>query len=253
VEVIIEAILQFAAFGLIYGAFALLAILVHEFGHASAHLICRHRVVSIRVGPLNFEPPRKWSWSWRWKKLLSGGVLPQLRQPPGRWTSAQLFLCYLAGPVANILAALVAFRIAFGDTILSGLFGWFAIVSCLVGLGQFLPFRIGRITSDGTKLYSILLSRKRRSHLLSASSITLRLEEFSKAYREDRNEDALRLANDLIAFFNEIPGADPNQPFFQKLVKIRDHLEAHRACGETCQVEAARPLISPPTPPSPSH
>lgn len=233
---LIASIAQLAFIFLVFCVFGLLTLIVHEFGHAVADLLCGFRIVWIRVRPVQFSPPGKWTWIWRWASLRSGGVLAQLREPPGPWTVHKYFLSILAGPLANIASALVVLPFSLGYTAFSGFCVLFVAASGLFALAQLLPFQTRQMTSDGAKLFWLLFSRKRRNDYLFLLTLTLRLEELVRVLREKRHDEAFRLADAFLITYRRIPFADINSEFVGKIAKIRDTLEEHRACGEVCQV-----------------
>jgi hypothetical protein len=235
IELIAELGFIFLGFTLLGG----LAVLVHECGHAVAHLVFGHRVVWIRVGPLKFTPPRNLRWFWRWRELTSGKVFAQLRKPLGRGTAIQESVAVIAGPLANIGTALVLLPFCVGYGALSALCGWFAAVSGLVALAALMPYRAARFSSDGMKLLWLAFGKKRRDDLLFLLSVSFRLQEIRNLLEEKRCRKAFAQAEEFVEMYRQNSLAEVNSELLEKIAKLRDMIGAHRDCGETCKVAAA--------------
>ncbi len=89
-----------------------LLILIHELGHLAAARLVGIPVASFSVG----LGPKIWSWRWRWTEYsirvlpLGGYVLPAVADPDQFRAIAlrKRLVYFLGGPLANLLAALLA-------------------------------------------------------------------------------------------------------------------------------------------------
>lgn len=229
---LILVIVQYCLIVFGFTALAILAILIHELGHCATHLAFGHRIVWIRVGPLKFEPPNRWTWHWRPRDSRSGSVLAQLRSWPTSWTLTQEFLAILAGPLANILASLALLPVIFADTALSSFATIFTIVSSFVGFYNLIPFKRRGIASDGLRLCWLLFSSTRRRNAQFLLTISIRLKQLIQEARENRKQEALIHAEEFIMMYSQIPEADIHTQFLKKIADLRDCLAAHSEPGE---------------------
>ena len=67
-----------------FSTFMLAVVLVHEAGHVMAGLLCGFRIISVKVGPVQFLLPHSWQFTFRRKRFLDGSVQVQFRKMPGQ-------------------------------------------------------------------------------------------------------------------------------------------------------------------------
>jgi regulator of sigma E protease len=92
-----------------------LLVLIHELGHLAAARLVGIPVAGFSVG----LGPKVWSWRWGWTEYsiralpLGGYVLPAVENPDQfrRIAHRKRLLYFLGGPLANLVAALLAYAI----------------------------------------------------------------------------------------------------------------------------------------------
>ena len=136
-------------------------VVVHEFGHLFMGLGMGFTLESIRVGPLAFSPPFKFSFKIESKTGASGRVL--MLPPTTEQLGARALLFILGGPLANLLSGslmLILFERHQVSNLFSGL-------SLLVGFGNLIPFRRLAAVSDGKRIVMILRNKAQGERLLA--------------------------------------------------------------------------------------
>ncbi|MGC2637532.1 MAG: hypothetical protein WA294_10170, partial [Acidobacteriaceae bacterium] len=120
---------------LVYALYLLLVI-VHEAGHLTAGLICRFTPQSVRVGPVEWKraEDNKWTWKFdfRWGLLTSGHTRMATRPFRLSGICGRYLFRVLAGPFANLLAALATVPFAFDETAFGAFCKFFILGSVLV-------------------------------------------------------------------------------------------------------------------------
>lgn len=210
-------------------AFLLSLILVHELGHLTAGLLCGFRLVRIRVGPCIFEPASKlndqrltlWKWHWAMRDLCSGSVLMRATKRAMSRTSRRYFMYLLAGPLANLGVALVAFRIAGQETTIGGIAKYFVIGSVLLGVGNLLPFKRKNLESDGRKLIALLFSKEKRQALLFELTLLERIQEVRTLYQEGQIRLSCDKAEEIAIQSERVPELMASSDYRQALKDFR--------------------------------
>jgi hypothetical protein len=138
----------------------LLVILIHEGGHALGGGSSM-KLIHFVVGPFRWQRiGEKWRFEFRPATLLAfpGGtaVVPSDLNNFRHRKIVQV----AAGPVASVISGLVAAAAVFtapGHAWAADwrVFSYFATISLVVGLLNFIPFKMGRGYSDGAKLYQL--------------------------------------------------------------------------------------------------
>ena len=152
------------------------AIAFHELGHVAAGCSLGLVFQSIAIGPIVIKHE-----SSRWTVNLRSGLLSGL-------TSMSLDRIYkvrkrlivyvAAGPAAGLLlgmAALICLRLAINrdDAFLSLILTGLAGSSILINASSLLPYRIGRIASDGMRLKVLLCSKEGTRQVLATSALEM--------------------------------------------------------------------------------
>lgn len=151
-----DAVLVLVAFVLI----AWLQIVWHEAGHAIGGLLAGHRALAFGVGPLRLERQGE-RWRFRWAGSIRGiGGFALLFPREGEGTRAERAAYLLGGPLANLLAAAVAWPFAMVAPGETG--GWSETLGRIVvgtglfiGLSNLVPFLAGGWASDGRQLWKL--------------------------------------------------------------------------------------------------
>jgi len=155
-----------------FSTFMLAVVLVHEAGHVMAGLLCGFRIISVKVGPVQFLLPHSWQFTFRRKRFLDGSVQVQFRKMPGQWARWQCFGFLFGGSLTNICAALLVLPFAIRDTAMADIFAFFILASVFLAVTQLIPFEVRGIRSDGAKLIALLFSRTKRDAFLFNSAST---------------------------------------------------------------------------------
>jgi hypothetical protein len=234
--------------GVLAGLFLLLvgALVVHESGHALAALIFGFRVLHIKIGPLQIKGTdgRGLSWS-RSQASINGQVNAQFRAMPGDWGRWQAVGMVAGGPCASILPALIVIPFARETSTLANLVILFTLISALFGLAQLMPVRVGGITSDGSKLISLLFGRKKREEILFALSLKVRIDQVRDLYNAGKPREALSALESFVQRAEACPGLPSTANLRTALSQLRDHIEAELAKDNPLDGQAT------PVPPSP--
>lgn len=188
----------------------LLQMVVHELGHALVGQWMGGRILRVIVGPWRWERFRT-GMRWRKVRALKGiGGLAQTILPDGPQFNRAFALMLLGGPLANLLAAGLAWALIphlapWPLTLAAGIFAAFGL---LFGVVNLLPFRSGGFHTDGLQLLRMwtdpasLDVRRRMLRLMRASIDGLRPREYPaddlRAFDVDRLEGLERLAAQML-------------------------------------------------------
>ena len=188
----------------------LVQMLVHELGHALVGQWMGGRILRVIVGP------------WRWERFRSGmrrrksrglkgiGGLAQTVLPDGPQFQRAYALMLLGGPLANLLAAAIAWLLMpwLAPWPLTLAAGIFIVFGLLFGLLNLLPFKSGGFHTDGLQLLRIWTDpaavdvRRRMLRLMRAGIDGLRPREYPAddlaAFDVDRLEGLERLAAQML-------------------------------------------------------
>jgi len=222
---LLASIVMLAGMLLGFSVLLLAALLVHEAGHAASAVLCGFRIGAVRVGPIQIERPRSWGWTLSRNEILTGFVQVQFRKVPGQWAKWQIGAFLLGGPLANFLPVFLALPFSRGDTATANLGSLFALVSALVGVAQLIPFRARGKTSDGSKLISLLFSRRKRDELLFIFSLRAHIDEIRALFQAGQPQDALNKMQDFIRRAESIPGLPAMTQLVAHLSRIRDRVQ----------------------------
>jgi hypothetical protein len=138
-------------------------IVVHEIGHLIAGWSVGLRLVSIRFGPIKIAKPLRISLERSNDEDAWG--LVQMIPSSLKAVQIRILIMMLGGSLANLLSALVVAHflhfVAGAD--------FFILMSLAVGIGNLIPFRGGKVTSDGKR---ILTSFRRNPSLERSIAVT---------------------------------------------------------------------------------
>jgi hypothetical protein len=144
-----------------YLAAVLLVLFLHEGGHAAAGLLLRMKVVTFIVGPFRWwKQEGHWHFEFRALDLVSflgaAGVVPTDMRHFRRRKLVQV----AAGPIASLVTGLLAVWVVLHAPGHAWAAEWrvltyFATISLVVALLNFIPFKLGAGYSDGAKLYQL--------------------------------------------------------------------------------------------------
>jgi hypothetical protein len=139
---------------------------IHELGHLVGGLIVGERFDHIRIGPLRIERPHKISLVWTREALFTGRTLTLPLSTRGiRW---RLFLSTLCGPAANLVSALLTYKVLpHGDTTAIAIGQLFIAASVLAGTVNLIPMQRRGMMSDGMTLWVLLFSKAKRERLIA--------------------------------------------------------------------------------------
>lgn len=135
--------------------------LVHELGHCFAGLMAGLEFDRIRVGPLELNPYKRLTWQWNRGTIVGGHAL----MLPKSASALRIRLsAYIAGgPVANIACGVALLHIMpTGNSHFVGLCQLFLAGSFVVDFGNLVPLRRYGLSSDGMKLFMLLLNKSQR-------------------------------------------------------------------------------------------
>lgn len=203
-----------------FGALLLVSALIHEVGHVVGGLVCGFGIEGVRVGPVELHRKEGWAWEFSRSDLIGGIVLGQFRRLPGCWAALQCFGFLLAGPVANILVALILARLSSYPTMAGAFAGWLAIVSLFVGVFNLIPLKTKSGRSDGAKLFWLIFSKKRREGLIFIFGLKARVEKFKALLRNQHFQEAIVSLDELIAGLSDAPNLQAEEAI-QKFAKAR--------------------------------
>lgn len=220
---LVLALLQQALIVLGVGGLMFLCLLVHEAGHAVGGLLCGFRIEEIRVGPFGLEQRTGWKWKRSKARWIDGMVIAQFRELPGPSAVWQCVGIVSAGPLANLVVALLLAPFCLSSSIAGAFAGWLAIASVFVGVLNLFPSntRLGR--SDGSKLLRLMFSRKKRKQIIFGYCVHARIGEIFALARRGEFRQAIGKLDELAAGFLELTGTKPEEPAF--LRDLRNKLE----------------------------
>jgi len=235
-------IAEIVVFLLGLGTLGFAAIAVHEAGHAAVGLLCGFRIHGVRVGPIEAKKEKEWDWSLRKRSLIGGLVAAQFREPPGRWAGWQCFAFLIAGPMTNLLVALVLAPLSSSPTFAGAASGWFVVVSIFVGVVNLVPFNTPDGRTDGAKLISLLFSKTKRDELIFELSVMTRIAEVKALWQNQRLREARDKVNELITRLTTIPGTNDIE-VISHFTKFRNILDSALAgtrepISETATIES---------------
>lgn len=235
----IATVLELGLMVLAYIAMSLAAIAVHEAGHVVAGLLCRFRIIAVRVGPIRLFSGKGQSLSYTNWEGLSGDVSAQFREMPGRWASWQIAGFVIGGPAASLCGSLLAFAIGTSLPTGSGVLIFFAIVSLFMGVANVVPWTSRGRTSDGAKLCNLAFSRAKRQRLVELHSFTARIKEASTLCGAGKYAESLKQLEIVIAMAAAMDSSFGDQVFARKLFEFRDNLRNAAAQVDAPQTEAS--------------
>jgi Zn-dependent protease len=139
-------------------------VVIHELGHALAARTAGMQFTLFALGPLELRRNRcRWKFRFDSKMFLrragAVGALSVSARPP-RWHGASVAA---AGPAVNLVtgagALLVGLKTSFAWwPMLGGYLVLFGAVSLVYGSANLVPFRVGRLYSDGARFYQSIAS-----------------------------------------------------------------------------------------------
>jgi hypothetical protein len=150
----------------------LLAVTVHELGHALGGLCAGFRFSQLRIGPLQIDRPCRISFQRNSGTGYAGWVsmFPVRRDH----LLARAMLLVFAGPAMNFLCAGILLVLPF----LMGFFWWtFLVVSVVLGVRELLPIRRRVAVSDGRRLWLLLRSPQWSRRWLALLRLSAELRE----------------------------------------------------------------------------
>jgi len=150
------------------------AIIVHELGHLLAGWAVGFRFSSIAIGPVSLKMEYG-SLKIRGRRALPAGGYAGMHVDHVRRLRLRLLLFTLAGPTANLLsaAAIAGFLAYLKPTAGSSslLLAIFLRISVIIGLANFVPFRLGVLYPDGARIAMLLFSRAKSRRWMSLTAI----------------------------------------------------------------------------------
>ncbi len=144
---------QFAIFVALFIGEYLIAIFLHEMGHAAAVLIAGWSVEFIAVFPLGYRlKTARLGW-WLTPYADFGGVV-MFRATHNRDRARWLSVVAAGGPAVSLVTGAVCTVMASAllDGAAATIVGSFGAVSFFIGLGNLIPFRVRGVRSDGAQL-----------------------------------------------------------------------------------------------------
>jgi hypothetical protein len=126
-----------------------------------------------------------------------------------------------------------------GDSVAANIGGLFMLVSALVGVANLIPSKIRGKESDGTKVYQLLFTRKKRDELLFLCSLICRIEEVLALYKARQFQQASSKAEELVRICAAFPSLESNAGLMQRLTGLRDSLQKHSPDTEDSMDSAA--------------
>lgn len=149
-------------------------IVVHELGHLLAGWMVEFRFNSINIGPLSVRMEYG-RLKVQVRKTLPAGGYAGMHVDRVRRLRRRLLVFTAGGPSANLLsAALIASLLAYDPLPTS----WLSVagdifwkISVLIGVANFLPFRLGMLYPDGARIAMLFTSRARSRRWMSLCAI----------------------------------------------------------------------------------
>ena len=134
-----------------------LQIILHETGHLIGGLLTGYKFCSFRIG--NFQLQRE-NGALRFRRLKLAGTGGQCLMTPPEPVDGKIpvMLYNLAGPLMNLLAALLAlggYFLSGGGSVGASLLFLFALVGFYLALTNGIPLRLGPIDNDGKNAFSL--------------------------------------------------------------------------------------------------
>jgi hypothetical protein len=132
-----------------------LSLLIHESGHWIAGTALGQRCLRFLFWPVEF-----WHDGDRWKfRLIGLGRAALVSLVPSTFDGFRLqrAIILVAGPLASLIAS-VAFTVISVHCSSSIVFWFFSatVLWLVIGVGNLLPFQLGNVQSDGSKLWEVL-------------------------------------------------------------------------------------------------
>lgn len=134
-----------------------LQIILHETGHLIGGLLTGYKFCSFRIG--NFQLQRE-NGALRFRRLKLAGTGGQCLMTPPEPVDGKIpvMLYNLAGPLMNLLAALLAlggYFLSGGGSMGASLLFLFALAGLYLALTNGIPLRLGPIDNDGKNAFSL--------------------------------------------------------------------------------------------------
>jgi hypothetical protein len=203
----------------------LLAVSVHEIGHALVAACLGLRILRFRVGPfmltksVSVSHAKAWKLRREGKKWTSGEVAMRVGDLRLTHPVLRFAVATAAGPMTSLLAALLSSAVAEGPRGIAALaFQAFAGFNFMIALGTALPARTrsGRGT-DGRQIW--LACRKNTRHVILAQlTVIARFQELRKRFEAVDRDSARVLLTQLQADAKLLGGS--------YLQQIFQHIEA---------------------------
>ena len=203
--------------------YSLVAILIHEAGHAVAALLFGFEVVAVRVGPTDLKWEKRWSLTLNKGRWDIGFVRAQFRRVPGRWAALRCFVYILGGPLTNVCVAVLLAPFSLGSSFVGSVCGYVMLASVIVGGANLIPFKSKLGLSDGANILWILFRRRQREDFIFRLSLKARVKEIVELSRSHKFQEAIDEIDRLKARFLMLPGVNPDA--VQNLLKMRDTFE----------------------------
>ena len=134
---------------------AFAAVAIHEMGHVLGGFCAGFRFNSIRVGPLEFHRPFRFS-IYRGAGKWSGGWVNTYPTKSDHLAGRALVLV-ISGPMVSILSAFIVLVSPFPKGLIGQIF---ILASILGGLGDLLPYRTRVSISDGSRIWMLLRQKE---------------------------------------------------------------------------------------------
>jgi len=131
------------------------ALLVHESGHLLAGLLVGFRVDHMCVGPLLFRPPLRVSLQRR--NLYGFAAHAQVVPSSSEGLRHKMLVFVLGGVSANLLSGALAVWLY--SQMDQAVFGYYAVLSLLMGVYNLVPFTQRASISDGKRAWMLLFDR----------------------------------------------------------------------------------------------
>jgi membrane-associated protease RseP (regulator of RpoE activity) len=151
-----------------------LTVVVHESGHLLAGWMVGFRFNAIAIGPFSarMEYGRL---KVQVRKALPAGGYAGMGVNQVRRLRRRLLAFIAGGPMANLLsAALIALFLAYDPLLTS----WLSVagdifwkISAMIGVANFLPFRLGMLYTDGARIVMLFTSRSRSQRWMSLMAV----------------------------------------------------------------------------------
>jgi len=211
---------------------------IHEAGHLVAGRLCGFRFQSVRVGPLKFEKPRKWSWIWRTKTLSTGRALMRLDRWPVRSIRLRYSLFILGGVGANLLCALLFFPLALRGTAFGAFCVCFIAGSLILVLANLLS--APNSGGDGSQLWVLLFRKSQREKMLLQFTLMARCEETQRLCRSGQLAAARQSLEELAELNRNVIASCSDTKALEALTPVFDNwaervIRAEQALAEGTQ------------------